>query len=159
MKKIAKKTYSKPKFTQKKVSLNLFFQSYLRNFPDFHIEGWAVLAQSCPPGSCSDKRLKQNIVPLSHALEKIQNIKGVSFSWNQRYKKLDPYASEQRQIGLIAQDVEKSLPELVTKVGKEHYRTIYYDKMTAILVEAVKELKFQNEKLQKRVYFLEHNSK
>ena len=59
-----------------------------------------------------------------------------------------------RQIGLIAQDVEKVLPELV-HTDSDGYKSLSYDKLTAVLVEAVKELKAQNEKLQARVEALE----
>ncbi len=92
----------------------------------------------------SDGRWKKNIEPLISSLDKIMALQGVSFEW-----KMDEYSdmgmTEGRQIGLIAQDVEKDLPELVTE-DKDGYKAVSYSKLTAVLVEAVKELKHENQR-------------
>jgi len=94
----------------------------------------------------SDVRLKKNIRPLESSLNKISNLQGVNYEW-----KTDEYPdfglNEGKQIGLIAQDVEKELPELVSE-DKDGYKAVSYTKLTAVLVEAVKELKAQNERQQ-----------
>jgi len=93
--------------------------------------------------SSSDKRWKKNIKPLESSLDKISNLKGVSYEW-----KTDEYPdvgmTEGKQIGLIAQEVEEVLPELVSE-DKDGYKAVSYTKLTAVLVEAVKELKIQNQ--------------
>lgn len=53
--------------------------------------------------------------------------------------------SEGKQIGLVAQEVEKVLPERVSE-DKDGYKGVSYSKLTAVLVEAIKESKAQNEK-------------
>ena len=67
----------------------------------------------------------------------------MSYEW-----KTDEYPdvgmTEGKQIGLVAQDVEKELPELVSE-DKDGYKSVCYTKLTAVLVEAVKELKAQNQ--------------
>ncbi|MCI0330448.1 MAG: tail fiber domain-containing protein [candidate division Zixibacteria bacterium] len=102
----------------------------------------------------SDNRLKKNIEPLTKVLEKIEKIRGVSFDWNETYEKMGR-SSGHREIGVIAQDVEKVFPELISKWGDEHYRGVDYGRMTAVLIEAVKELKAENEELRNRILKLE----
>jgi uncharacterized coiled-coil protein SlyX len=82
--------------------------------------------------SPSDKRLKQNIQPLENATAKLAKLHGVSFEWK------DKAQDASVQVGLIAQEVEKVLPEVVS-TDSEGYKSIAYGKLTAVLVEAVKE--------------------
>jgi len=101
----------------------------------------------------SDIKWKKNIKPLQNSLEKVTNLNGVSFNW-----RTDEYTekmfSEDKQIGFIAQDVEKVFPELVS-TDDDGNKSVYYDKMTAVLLESVKELKAQNDALKKRLTYLE----
>jgi hypothetical protein len=90
--------------------------------------------------SPSDQRLKQNIQPLENSLAKVEQLRGVSFEWK------DKAQDAGTQVGMIAQEVETVLPELVS-TDSEGYKSLAYDKMTAVLVEAVKELKAQNDAL------------
>jgi len=92
----------------------------------------------------SDQRHKQNIHSLKNALTKLQELRGVSFKWKDNAQNADP------QIGLIAQEVEKVLPELVS-TDSEGYKSIAYGKLTAVLVEALKELQQQNETMAKKI--------
>jgi len=85
--------------------------------------------------SGSDERLKKNIKTIGNALETIQNLRGVRFNWNQGGKP---------SMGVIAQELEEVVPELVS--GDEH-KTVTYNGLIAILIEAVKELKKQVEEL------------
>ncbi|PWB71579.1 hypothetical protein C3F09_07595 [candidate division GN15 bacterium] len=94
----------------------------------------------------SDERLKENVQPITDALEKIEQINGVSFDWNQTYESLGR-SSGHREIGVIAQDVEKVLPELVTTWGDKNYRAVDYGRLTAVLVEATKQLAKENSTL------------
>ncbi len=88
--------------------------------------------------SPSDQRLKQNIQPLQNSLTKVTQIRGVNFEWK------DQEQGAGNQIGMIAQEIEIVFPELVS-TDNEGYKSIAYDKMTAVLVEAIKELKAQND--------------
>jgi len=81
----------------------------------------------------SDQRHKQNIYPLDNALTKLQGLRGVSFEW-----KNSQAQEAETQIGLIAQEVEAVLPELVS-TDDEGYKSIAYGQLTAVLIEAVKE--------------------
>jgi hypothetical protein len=69
----------------------------------------AVIAD-CPP---SDARLKTNVLPLGNVLDKLQQVRGVSFEWNDQYRALGG-SSERREIGVLAQEVEQVFPELVS---------------------------------------------
>jgi hypothetical protein len=93
---------------------------------------------SCKPGACSDRRFKQNIAPIVSALDMIGKLQGVRFTWN---RAAFPYRffPEGTEIGLIAQDVEPTIPEVV-RTDTDGYKTIAYDKLTAVLIEAVKEM-------------------
>ncbi|HTZ17827.1 MAG TPA: tail fiber domain-containing protein, partial [Dissulfurispiraceae bacterium] len=85
----------------------------------------------------SDIRLKKDIRPLTESLAKIMQLKGVSYDW-----KSDEYPgrgfAKGRQIGLIAQDVEATIPEVVT-TARGGYKAISYNKLLPVLVEAFKE--------------------
>jgi hypothetical protein len=87
--------------------------------------------------SGSDIRRKKNIVPLSgNTLDKVLKLRGVKFDWKQEESKNIKFPKE-RQIGLIAQEVEKEFPELVSTDGLG-YKAVAYDRFTAVLLEAVK---------------------
>ena len=93
----------------------------------------------------SDERLKDNINIINNPIDKIKKIKGVEFDWNDKqstYKGHD--------IGVIAQDIEKVLPELVN-TRDNGYKAVKYDKLTALLIEAVKQQQEQIEKLEKLI--------
>lgn len=93
----------------------------------------------CTQGTActSDRRFKQDIIPLDSSLDKIEKLQGVSFTWN---KKAFPEKRfpDGKQIGLIAQDVEKIVPEVV-HTDSSGYKSVVYEKLTALLIESVKE--------------------
>ncbi len=103
--------------------------------------------------SDSDARFKTDIMPLTNVLDKLEKIRGVSFKWNE----FCPYGSNKcgREIGLIAQEVEEVFPELITRWGDEDYRCIDYNRFTGVLLEAIKELKAENEDFKERIKALE----
>jgi hypothetical protein len=94
---------------------------------------------SCP----SDRRYKTSITPLDSSLSKVSKLQGVSYKWD-RAKFPQKNFPEGKQVGLIAQDVEKVIPEIVN-TDKDGYKSLSYDKLTALLIEAVKEQKGQIE--------------
>jgi len=83
----------------------------------------------------SDERLKINITSLTGALDKVNQLRGVRYNW------LESPSGDTR-IGFIAQEVESIVPELTftNKNSEEKYMGVHYDNVTALLVEAVKEL-------------------
>lgn len=94
--------------------------------------------------SGSDISSKKEIKSLTGSLEKIMALKGVSFKWN------DPVMPQTRQMGLIAQDVEKIFPEVVV-TGPKEKKGINYSALIAPLVEAIKEQQSQIEDLKLQI--------
>ncbi len=97
----------------------------------------------------SDIRLKRNIASIDNALDKIGAVRGVSFEWTEEIANHDG-----RQLGVIAQEIETVLPELVS-TDADGMKSVDYTKLTAVLVEAVKELRAENEALNARLEKLE----
>mgnify|MGYP001279208080 CR=1 FL=1 len=83
----------------------------------------------------SDERLKDEIKPIENPLQKINEISGNSFIWNE--EKQNIYKG--KDYGVIAQEVEKVLPELV-KENEWGYKAVKYDKIVSLLIEGIKEL-------------------
>ena len=83
----------------------------------------------------SDRRLKDNIQPISNPLEKINQISGNSFVWNE--EKQNIYKG--KDYGVIAQEIEEILPELV-QTRENGYKAVKYDKIVSLLIEGIKEL-------------------
>jgi len=95
----------------------------------------------------SDIRYKKNITPLAASLNKLMKLQGVNYDW--RINDFpDKNFVDTKQIGFIAQDLEKILPEVVF-TDKQGYKSVDYSRLTPILVEAVKELNGKNEEQQK----------
>ena len=97
--------------------------------------------------SVSDKRFKTNIKPIENAMERIKNIRGVYYDWN-RAKFPERDFTDKKQIGVLAQDVEKEFPELV-RIGDDGYKSVDYTKLAPILIEAVKEQDIRIKTLEK----------
>jgi hypothetical protein len=87
--------------------------------------------------SGSDNQWKKNVNPINNAQSLVSKLQGVRFDWKKDEFKEKNFDSG-RQIGLIAQDVEKVLPEIV-RTDPEGYKAVAYDKLTAVLIEAFKE--------------------
>ena len=82
----------------------------------------------------SDMNLKKNIVTIDGALDKLDGIRGVYHDW------INTKQSEDRQIGVIAQEVQAVYPELVHE-NENGYLSVNYPKLTAVLLQSIKELK------------------
>lgn len=91
----------------------------------------------------SDERLKENITNIQNAVEKVDQLNGVEYDWTDSYIENhggeDGYFIRKHDIGLIAQEVEKVLPEIVAE-NSEGYKAVKYERVVALLVEAIKEL-------------------
>jgi hypothetical protein len=89
----------------------------------------------------SDISLKENICTFENAMDVVAGLRGVRFTWKKNGIKT---------VGLIAQEVEKVLPELVGENVDTGIKSVSYANMVAVLIEAVKELKAEIEELKKR---------
>jgi len=95
----------------------------------------------------SDKRLKDNITLISNPIEKIQKIGGYEFDW---IPTEDIHSYEGHDIGVIAQEIEEVLPELV-QTRDNGYKAVKYDKIVALLIEAIKDQQKQIEELKSKI--------
>jgi len=95
--------------------------------------------------STSDKRLKDNVTPIENALNKISQVQGIEFDW---IPKEGVHGNEGRDVGVIAQEIEKVLPEVVT-TRDNGYKAVKYEKIIPLLVEAIKELQEEIKELKK----------
>jgi len=106
----------------------------------------------------SDIRLKTGIERIDNALDKVMKLNGVIYSWKHNVEKLGFTPQKQREAGLLAQEVQSVVPELVSlapfdrenglsKSG-ENYLTVHYERVVALLVEAIKELNKKIETLE-----------
>ena len=109
---------------------------------DLHVDG-NVIAYST---TISDKRLKKDIAPIDNALWKVSQLNGCTFTY---------LKDDRKSAGLIAQDLEKVLPSAVIEDEAvfhgeegETYKTVQYDQVIGLLVEAVKELTAKVEELE-----------
>lgn len=94
--------------------------------------------------STSDERLKDNIESIPDAVSKVNAIRGVSFNWNDNQS---VYTG--RDIGVVAQEIEAIFPELVS-TRENGYKAVKYEKLVAVLIEAVKELSTRVNDLESR---------
>ncbi len=92
----------------------------------------------------SDARLKKNINPLQNSLTKIMSLNGYQYNW------IDPNRSGLLQTGVLAQEIEQQMPELV-KTDKDGMKSVNYNGITPYLIESVKELKLEIESLKDEI--------
>lgn len=86
----------------------------------------------------SDGRLKTNVQPVTHGLDIVNQLNPVFYDWDRRNPKATSF-EDKHQVGFIAQEVEKVLPEVVNK-GEDSYRSLEYGKIVSVVVAAVQEL-------------------
>jgi hypothetical protein len=104
----------------------------------------------------SDERLKENIELIPNALDKVMQLRGVTYNSNKLAESFG-FINKEKQVGVISSDVESVLPEAVkpapfdimlfeqTELSKsgENYKTVQYEKLVPLLIEAIKELNIQ----------------
>ena len=100
----------------------------------------------------SDIRFKNNITPITNALDKLSKIGGYTFEWNEISHK----ETGKKDIGVVAQEVEEILPEIV-QTRSNGYKAVDYQKLTALLIESVKEQQVIINDLKSRIETLENN--
>lgn len=104
-----------------------------------------TVTASCGVLVCSDFRFKKNIIPLNNSLANVLKINGVAYSFRQN-EFPERNFSDKKQIGFIAQEIEKIYPEMVF-VDEKGYKSVDYAKITPVLVEAIKDQQKQIEEL------------
>ena len=113
---------------------------------DIHVTGTIKATNDIIAFSSSDRELKNNIKPIPWALDKINKIGGYSFDWNE--DKQDIYKGT--DIGVIAQEIEEVLPELV-QTRENGYKAVKYDKLVSLLIEGIKDLSKEVDELRKKI--------
>lgn len=100
--------------------------------------------------STSDERLKKYVKNIPNALDKVSQINGVTFQWKKTddETKQNVHSFEGKDVGVIAQEIEKVLPEVVI-TRDNGYKAVKYEKIIPLLIESVKELKAEIEELKK----------
>jgi hypothetical protein len=88
----------------------------------------------------SDDTLKDVIGNIPNALDIINSLDGVRYTWNELGQQLLGYRGDKIELGVLAQQVEKELPELIAMSNNGDYKMVAYARLTAVLIEAVKEL-------------------
>ena len=101
-------------------------------------------------GTCvSDRRFKKNITPFGRVLDQLSALQPVNYYWRAA-EYPERHFGDTQAYGLIAQDVEQILPELVV-TSDDGYKAVDYTKLPLLTIEAVKELKAENDALKQRV--------
>ena len=141
--------------------------------------GGAITAQGNITAYSSDRRLKENFKPIESPLDKVKQLNGLYFDWNKVSEDAGFIPDhKQNDVGLIAQDVEKILPQAVApapfdtdvittpkdpkdknagvtqekiSISGEDYLTVKYEKLVPLLVEAIKEQQEQIESLKSEI--------
>jgi hypothetical protein len=103
--------------------------------------------------SASDIRFKENITAIKNPIEKIKMISGNTYDWKAENK--DIHGFEGNDVGVIAQEIEEVLPQLVV-TRDNGYKAVKYDKLVALLIEGMKEQQKQIEDLSNKINKLEN---
>ena len=131
--------------TEDEVTQHADFLGQDGDLTDFELEMISGGGARSGANNCSDIRLKKDIKPLKSALSTLGKLQGKSYRWKD---------NNEPDIGLIAQELEKVIPELV-KTDNKGYKSIVYQKLTAVLIEAVKEQQQEINNLSNRIAILE----
>ena len=108
------------------------------------IDGYISASGDIIAFASSDERLKDNVTPISDAINKINQIGGYEFDWNSDSE------HSGHDVGVIAQEIEKVLPEVVAE-RKDGYLAVRYEKIVALLIEAVKQQQLQIDELKSKL--------
>lgn len=96
----------------------------------------------CAQVATSDIRLKENIREIENALGALKNIRGVRYDWTDEFlerRNENGLQIEKNDVGVVAQEVKRVLPEVV-ELRNDGYYGVRYEKITALLIQAIKEL-------------------
>jgi hypothetical protein len=113
---------------------------------DVYASGTIKASSDIVAFASSDKELKNNITPIKNPIDKINKISGNSFDWNE--DKQNIYKG--KDYGVIAQEIEKVLPELVV-TRESGYKAVKYEKLVSLLIEGIKELSSEVNQLKEKI--------
>lgn len=119
--------------------------------PQFKLDVQGVVASN-GQALTSDAKFKKNILPIDNPLSKILKIDGVSYEWKVN-EHMNKDFDEGRHYGVIAQEIEKVLPEIVTE-RPDGTKTVAYTEIIPVLIEAIKEQQKEIEVLKKKLSHL-----
>ena len=134
-----------PNQTNIRMTTNLMIGADADPAVALHVTGEGYFTGNITAYYSSDISLKDNIRPIESAIFKVQQINGVTFDWNEKSTKLQQQKGH--DVGLIAQEVEKVLPEVV-EIREDGIMAIQYEKVVPLLVESIKELTKRVEELE-----------
>jgi Chaperone of endosialidase len=100
--------------------------------------------------TCSDNRYKKDIAPLSQSLQNVLSLNGYTYNWRREEFPNKQFTAD-KQIGFMAQEIEKMYPEIVYTDPATGYKSVDYSKITPVLVEAIKEQQEQIEQQNARL--------
>ena len=103
-----------------------------------HVNGKIFASDDIQAFYSSDRRFKDNIRAIENPLESLDKLNGYRFTWNEDLSHIHSYEGE--DIGVIAQEVEDVLPEIVSN-RTNGYKGVKYEKIVPLLIECIKELK------------------
>ena len=111
------------------------------------VSGSAVFSGDVFAYYASDKRLKENVFTISGSLDILKQINGYTFDW---IEMPNIHSNHGHDVGVIAQEIEKVLPELVT-TRDNGYKAVKYEKLVALLIQTNKELLVRVEALEAKL--------
>ena len=134
------------------VNINVAGQSTSKTTGALTVEGGVGIAKTLNVGedvvayASSDERYKENIKPIENPNEKLKQIGGYTFDWNDKHEVF----KGQHDVGVIAQEIEKVLPEIV-ETRENGYKAVKYEKIVSLLIESNKELLKRVEELENKL--------
>lgn len=121
--------------------------------PGFKLDVQGTIGTNNAPVLTSDARFKKNLEPISTPLDKVLNLTGLTYEWKTDEYKEKGFA-EGRHYGVIAQEIEEVLPEVVNTTP-DGSKAVAYTEIIPVLIEAIKEQQKQIELLEKKVAALQ----
>jgi hypothetical protein len=146
-------TFTGAKSFNEAVNINKTTEAASKTTGALIVDGGVGIAKALQVGgdvvayASSDERLKDNIQNIENPIEKVQSLKGVTWDWNDN---ADEVQQSLPNVGVIAQDVEKVLPQLVTD-RDNGFKGVDYAKLTGLLIEAVKDQQKQIDELKSKL--------
>lgn len=119
------------------------------NETDFvKIGGGLSVTGDVTANTSSDIKLKENLVKIENPIEKISLINGYTYDWKEGFE--DIHTNKGNDIGVIAQEIEMVLPQLVA-TRDNGYKAVRYDKIVALLIEGIKDLVTRTKELETEI--------
>jgi hypothetical protein len=145
-------TFSGAKSFSSAVNIDATTQSTSKTTGALIVDGGVGIAKTLNVGedvvayASSDERYKDNVTPIENPNDKIKQIGGYTFDWNDKHE----IFKGQHDVGVIAQEIEKVLPEIV-ETRENGFKAVKYEKIVALLIESNKELIKRIEELESKI--------